>query len=235
MEFLYCVLAESQAHTSGVVIGLAPIHGHAVSPAVTAIEGEAALRCLLDAKIGGVCQSSRVRNSRHQQRVRKIVTAIDGQFSDVLAVDGICLMSPFRVHYGRLGTHFHHLFPRRHLHAEVHDHRSPHIDHHILVNFVLETGLLDAYIVVARRQTLNSVFAASVTISESAKPSCGIDRNNRRLGHNGTGGIGDRPLDVPGDTNALGADNAGQHEQEQEGPDEAGQPHKSSLRAYARI
>src|SRR5262249_23688775 len=71
LELLDDLLADRRPHAAASVIGFSAIHTDAVSPPVTAVEGEAAIGRLLHAKTGPVRQGLRVRHPWSQQDERE--------------------------------------------------------------------------------------------------------------------------------------------------------------------
>jgi len=102
LEFQHGTLAQVRPHSAGIVIKLAAIHGHTIPSAIAAIEGKPALRRLLNSKVCITGQPRGVCDSRGQQGVGEIVAAVDGQFFDVLLVDGVGLVGQLGFHRRRL-------------------------------------------------------------------------------------------------------------------------------------
>src|SRR5579871_3784719 len=91
LKFLYRILAQVGTYPAAVVIGFASIHRHIVAPAIASIEGETALRRLLNPEILVAGQPGRVGNARHKQGESKVIAAIDGQVCDVLLINAVGL------------------------------------------------------------------------------------------------------------------------------------------------
>src|SRR5258708_25898533 len=102
------IVAQGQPHAAAIAAGLTSIHGDAVSPAVTSVEGETALRGLLDAKILIIGQPSGVRDARQQQRKGKVIAAVDGESFNILLFDGVGLLASLGLDDGCLRSHFDH-------------------------------------------------------------------------------------------------------------------------------
>src|SRR5215470_12939851 len=84
LELLNGVLAHGETHAPAVAGGLTTVHSDAVSSAVAAIEGEPALRCLLDSEILVACQPGGIGDAWSEQREGQVVAAVYRKIGDVL-------------------------------------------------------------------------------------------------------------------------------------------------------
>ena len=109
LKLLHGFLAQRQSHAAGIIVSLSAIHSHAVAPAIASVEGKSALRSLLDAKLQISGKSRGIGNAGHERRVSEVVPPSNGQLSDELLVDRICLAATLGFHHRQFRRHHNHL------------------------------------------------------------------------------------------------------------------------------
>ena len=87
LELLHRLLTDGRLHAARDRVGLAAVDGHEVAAAVVAAEGEARLRRLRDAEVGGVGDVVGVGDAGREQGVVEVVAAADGEVRDLSHVD----------------------------------------------------------------------------------------------------------------------------------------------------
>src|SRR5579872_4523780 len=201
LKFLDGILADREANTARVVERLAAVDGYAVPAAIAAIEGKAALRRLLDAKILIVGNAGGVGDAREQKGESEVVAAINRKVCDVVLRHRVCLAAALRFDHGRRRCDFRRLASRRNSQVEVQDYSGSHVDDHVLLSLRFEARELYGDAVIRRQQASEAIQAGLVAgCGELGAPS-DVLRGDGRTGNNRAGRIDHGADDV-----ARGAD-----------------------------
>src|SRR5258708_10548754 len=196
LKLLDGILAQGQPHAAAIATGLACIDGDAVSPAVTSVEGETALGCLLDAKILVVGQPSGVRDARQQQRKGKVIAAVDGESFNILLFDGVGLLAALGLDDGCLRSHFHDSLGFGDFVMEVERDHLTDGDYNLGLNLGLKAGKLGAYAIMRRRKARHAVLAAAIRLNRPLNTLLYIGDGNLGVRNCGTVGNGDPSTDL---------------------------------------
>ena len=196
LKFLDGLLADSGAHATAGVVRLAAVDGDAVAAAVASVEGESAVRRLLDAEAVGVGLGLGIGDTGREQCERQVIPPVDRQVANGRFVNGIGLLRALGVDQRSLGRDFHHLaaLADRQLEVDIGDLAHGQLD--ALSDLRRKAGLLYFDIVKTGRQQHYAI--VSVGAAPGFAPDSGVRSGDRdfRISHNSLCGIADRSVKV---------------------------------------
>jgi len=208
LEFLHRVLAQGEAHATGIVVGFTTVDGHAVSPAIASVKRKPALRRLLHSKILVIGEPRGIRHTRHQQRETQVIAAVNRKIRDVPVGQRVCFAAALRFHHGRLRVHFDGLRCRRHLQLKIHDDCPAYRDSHILLDHGLKSRDLCGYAVCSWREPNEFIFARMVARRSASDSRVDLHRSDCCLRYRRPRGIRYGSGDIAGGAHALRARHA---------------------------
>ena len=203
LELLHRVLADIQTHTTGLVVRLATVYGHAIAAPVAAIKGQATLWSLLHAVVGVTGDDVGVAHARHQQGEGEIVAAIDGQIGNLPFANAIRLAAPGSLNHRRRFVHDHLRSHGGYAQVEVSEDGLAEGDNHAFADLGREPVRPHGHTVGGRRQGGKLVLTAGIGHCRTLQAGLRVCHGYVCVGNDPAGGIRDCAAKYAGGTYPL--------------------------------